>query len=97
MRSHRSLDWPEIYTYRECLVQLIGGSCRLLLRLDAALQVQSTIEFSFVNGREYYHYGLLQQRNLELLVIALFHAAETSTTIPGYNQAWKSVQEVRSP
>lgn len=81
----------DIEILRECLVDLVNGFTRLLWRADQGFQNGS---FAFSYGGKVYPKVALQQRNVELLAIALINAADYQPQPPGFLDAWKSFQKV---
>ena len=90
VRDAKSLAWQDKYVYGQCLIDVVNSFCRLLLRVNQALQ--NPVDFAFTCGRSTYPRSLLRQRNLELLAIALLN---TQNTQPGLYQAWNQFQRVR--
>ena len=85
------LDSLDMEILRECLIDLVNGFTRLLCRVNQAFQEGS---FAFSYGGRPYPKVALQQRNVELLAIALINAAEYQPPPPGFLQAWRSFQKV---
>ena len=85
------LDSLDIEILRECLIDLVNGFTRLLWRVDQGFQDGS---FAFSYGGKVYPKVALQQRNVELLAIALINAAGYQPQPPGFLQAWGSFQKV---
>lgn len=77
---------------RECLIDLVNGFTRLLWRVDQGFQDGS---FAFSYGGKAYPKVALQQRNVELLAIALINAADYHPQLPEFLDAWQSFQKVR--
>ncbi len=87
------LDSLDVEILRECLIDLVNGFTRLLWRVDQGFVDES---FAFSYGGRAYPKETLQQRNVELLAIALVNAAEYQPQPPGLLQAWISFQKVCS-
>ena len=87
------LDTLDVEILRECLIDLINGFIRLLWRVDQGFEDKS---FAFSYGGRAYPRETLQQRNAELLAIALINVAEYEPQPPGLLQAWRSFRQVCS-
>ena len=85
------LDSLDIEILRECLIDLVNGFTRLLWRVDQGFRDGS---FAFSYGGKVYPKVALQQRNVELLAMALINAADYQPQPPGYLEAWGSFQKV---
>ena len=85
------IDSSNMEILRECLIELVNGFIRLLWRVDQGFQ-DGTFAFSY--GGKAYPKLILQQRNVELLSIALINAAEYQPQPPGLLQTWRSFQKV---
>ena len=85
------LDSSDVEILRECLIDLVNGFTRLLCRVDQGFENTS---FAFSYGRRAYPRETLQQRNVELLAIALINAADYQPRPTGFLQAWRSFQKV---
>ena len=85
------LDILDVEILRECLIDLVNGFMRLLWRVDQGFGDKS---FAFSYGGRAYPRETLQQRNAELLAIALINVADYEPQPPGFLQAWRSFQEV---
>ena len=85
------IDSSDVEILRECLIDLVNGFIRLLGRVDQGFQ-DGTFAFSY--GEKAYPKVILQQRNIELLSIALINAAEYQPQAPGLLQTWRSFQKV---
>ena len=85
------LDTLDVEILRECLIDLVNGFIHLLWRVDQGFEDKS---FAFSYGGRAYPRETLQQRNAELLAIALINVAEYEPQPPGFFQAWRSFQKV---
>ena len=85
------LDISDVEILRECLIDLVNGFTRLLCRVDQGFEDKS---FTFSYGRRAYPRETLQQRNVELLAIALINVADYQPQPTGFCQAWRSFQKV---
>ena len=87
------LDFLDVEILRECLIDLVNGFTRLLWRIDQGFVDES---FAFSYGGRAYPKEALQQRNVELIAIALINAADYEPQPLGFLQAWRSFQKVCS-
>ncbi len=85
------LDISDVEILRGCLIDLVNGFTRLLCRVDQGFEDKS---FTFSYGRRAYPRETLQQRNVELLAIALINVADYQPQPTGFLQAWRSFQKV---
>ena len=85
------LNISDVEILRECLIDLVSGFTRLLCRVNQGFEDKS---FAFSYGRKAYPREMLQQRNVELLAIALINAADYQPQPSGFLQAWRSFQKV---
>ena len=86
------LESSDMEILRECFIDLVNGFTRLLKRVDQGFQDGG---FAFSYGGKAYAKVALQQRNVELLAIALINAADYQPQIPEFLEAWQSFQKVR--
>ena len=86
------LDISDVEILRECLIDLVNGFTRLLCRIDHGFEDEN---FAFSYGGRAYPRETLQQRNVELLAIALINVADYQPQPLGFVQAWRSFQKVR--
>ena len=86
------LDSSDMEVLRECLLELVNGFARLLWRVDQGFQDGS---FAFSYGGKAFPKVALQQRNVELLAIALVNTADYQPQLPKFLNAWQSFQKVR--
>ena len=87
------LDGLDVQLYRECLVELVRSFSNLLFRVERAVQDEG---FAFSYGGAPYPFNILQQRNVELLAMALLNTAEYQPWPTGFHQAWQSVRKACS-
>lgn len=87
----RWLDIINVEILRECLIDLVNGFIRLLWRVDQGFEDES---FAFLYEGRAYPKEALQQRNVELLAIALINVADYEPQPSGFLQAWRSFQKV---
>ena len=85
------LDISDVEILRDCLIDLVNSFIRLLWRVDQGFEDES---FAFSYGGRAYPRETLQQRNVELLAIALINVADYEPQPPGFLQAWRSFQKV---
>ncbi|OCL09185.1 hypothetical protein AOQ84DRAFT_221144 [Glonium stellatum] len=86
-----TLSESKRYIYQECLIQLVVGFCRILSRLDKAFN--NDPDFSFCFGGRGYPRWILQQRNAELLAIAIINLGSTNILVHGFRDAWMRATE----